>query len=210
MLHNVYYFMGRSITFTDRSAEQVASSLRKPVLRPYERYLISRLLNRQVKSAMHSLQRDLTREVLEELEKDLKKRSKAVWATCFCVISILCICMEDVQVAINGFLLHKRVNRPEIKPTSAEECIEICRKLDDLPFDHLVRLFHGIYKTQKTPSARRNDHIYNPIRDGPEIDCSEGLDQGSADLVNEIRRIINDHGEDRVLGQEIELTSYRQ
>lgn len=195
MLYNVHYFMGRTVKFTDKTADKVASTLRQPIPRRYENSLISKLLNRQIKSAMHCLLRDLTREVLEELEKDLKTRSKAVWATSFCVISIICICIEDVQVAINGLIMDMKVNSSESHIPSSKECIETCRKLDDIPFEHAVRLFHGIYKTQKAPSTYRNDHIYNPIRDGARIDFKEDLDQESADLVNDVRKILRDHCE---------------
>lgn len=58
-----------------------------------------------------------------------------------------------------------------------------------------IELFHGIYRTHQTSKAHNSARVYNPIRDGPEIDVKEGLDQESADLVVDVRKIIANHGE---------------
>jgi hypothetical protein len=132
------------------------------------------------------------REVLEELEKELRTRSKAVWATCFCVALILCICIEDSQIAVDAFTMHTRNHGVESDAPSSQATIDTCRKLDDLLFGHLVGLFHAIYKTQDTSE---DGHAYNPIRDKPVIGVKEGIDRESADLVNDICRIISNHGQ---------------
>ena len=202
--------MGRTITFTSTSAKNIASRLRNPVSEPYDPHSISRLLNRQLKSDMHTILREITNDVLEELEKNLKTKSKASWALSFCVVSILCICMEEIQIAINGFGMHTRFHGAETDIPSSQDSIEVCLKLDAKPFNHVIGLFHGVYQTRKLPSANRRDKVYNPIRDGPEINFVEGLDQESADLVTEIRRIAFEHSKELLAYSNLTLIGRRR
>jgi hypothetical protein len=142
---------------------------------------------------MHELLVETTREILDELETELKTKSKGVWATCFSVIIVLCICIEEIQTAGNGFLMHMRVHQLEDAPSS-KDVVEICRKLDDFAFRHMTELFHAIFKTHKYPSPTWRDHVYNPIRDGVQADGDETLRHDSKELVDEVRQIIYDHG----------------
>jgi hypothetical protein len=194
MLHATYIFMATTLTIIESSKKFLNDHLRKPTRSSCDSSIASRLLNRQIKSAMHALRQQLIREVLEELEKDLKTRSKAVWAPCFCVALILCMCVEEGQIAMDAFAMHTRVLGAEQDAPSSQATIESCRKLDDLLFSHLVKLFHGVYKTHQSTKPHGNGRNYNPIRDGPEIDANESLDQESADLVFEFRQIMADHG----------------
>ena len=194
MLHAMYYFMGTTLTITDTSKECVGEYLRKPTMRPYDSNIISRLLNRQIKSAMHALRIEVMREVLEELEKELRTKSKAVWATCFCVTLILCLCIENAQTAMDAYTMHTRVHGAPNETPSSEATIETCRKLDDLLFSHLLELFHAIYKTRQDSKQYNGGRGYNPIRDTPKIDIKEGLDHESAGLAIEIRQIIATYG----------------
>jgi len=142
--------MGRNIKLTDDSMYRVNRHIRKPTLKPYDSNTISRLLNRQVKSAMHELLREEIRAVLGGLEKVIKKRSEGSWAEVFCIISILCICIEEVQIAVNGFAMHTKFYGLEKDRPMSTDCIELCRMLDDLPHVHLVELFHGTYKIKSS------------------------------------------------------------
>ncbi|KAE9378477.1 hypothetical protein N431DRAFT_528799 [Stipitochalara longipes BDJ] len=193
MLHTIYIFMATTLTMTESSKEHLTDHLQKPTRVCYHSNIASRLLNRQIKSAMHTLRQQLMREVLEELEKELKTRSKAVWAPCFCVALILCMCVEDAQIAMDAFAMHTRILGAEQDAPSSQATIEACRKLDDLLFIHLLELFHGVYRTHQTSKALNSSRVYNPIRDGPDIDVKEGLDQESADLALEFRQIMANH-----------------
>lgn len=195
MLHAIYKFMATTITITESSKGQLSDYLRKPAMIEYDSSIACRLLNRQIKSTMHALRERLMREVLEELEKELRTRSKAVWAPCFCVALILCMCVEEAQIAMDAFAMHTRALGAMQDAPSSQTTIESCRKLDDLLFNHLLDLFHGVYKTHQTSKPQRSCRVYNPIRDGPETNIKEGLDQKSADLVSEFRGIIADHSE---------------
>ncbi|KAF4632185.1 hypothetical protein G7Y89_g5942 [Cudoniella acicularis] len=189
MLYAARYFLATTIGYTSESAIQVLKTVRKPSQREWNINPISHLLNRQIKSVMHLLLRELTRDVLEDLEKELRTRSKTVWGVCFSVVLILCLCMEDVQIGVSGAVMHKKLHGPEDEVPSTASVIDTCRKLDELPFGHIMALFHGVYRSQKRPSSTKKDHIYNPIRDGPLVDPNESLDQDSADLVYSIQEI---------------------
>ncbi|KAF8853562.1 hypothetical protein BDZ45DRAFT_76216 [Acephala macrosclerotiorum] len=195
MLHAIYKFMATTLTITESSKRKLGDSLRKLTRIEYDSSIASRLLNRQIKSAMHALREGLMREVLEELERDLKTKSKALWAPCFCVTLILCMCVEEAQIAMDAFAMHTRVLGAVQDAPASETTIESCRKLDDLLFNHLLELFHGVYRSHQASKPNSNCRVYNPIRDGPETDIKEGLDQKSADLVSEFRNIIADHSE---------------
>jgi hypothetical protein len=144
---------------------------------------------------MHRLRVEATKEILGELEKQLKTRNKKFWATGFSVIIILCICIEEAQMAVNGLVMHNnnnnRTHQPEDAPLLAEEVMDIYRKLDDYPFRHVTEFFHAIFKTQKNPSYNQ---VYNPIRDGFQADGDETLRQDSEGLVNEVCQIIRSYG----------------
>lgn len=192
MLYAMHRFMGWTIKLTDQSLERAICSLRTPGFRAYQTRLISRLLNSQLKSAMLVLIREVTREVLEKLERELFTRNDSVWAICFFVISILCMCMEDAQIAMDGFFMHSKYHGTTVSSPSYGERIEACRKLDDHLFTHLNKLFHGVFKSDKKLSTRRKVHVYNPIRELPE-DCST-LDQNLINLIKSIRQLISDEG----------------
>ena len=143
---------------------------------------------------MHALRREVMTEVLEELERELRSKSKAAWATCFCVTSILCICMEYAQTAMDAFTMHTRLHGAEKESPSSEATIEACRKLDKLLFRQLLAIFHTIYKSHQTSKTQNCDRTFNPIiRDRLGTDIQNGLDQESAHLVIEIRQIISSH-----------------
>jgi len=195
MLHAIYKFMATTLTITEYSNRQLSDYLRRPAKTKYDLSITSRLLNRQIKSVMHALRERLMREVLEELERELKTRSKAVWAPCFCVALILCMCVEEAQIAMDAFAMHTRVLGAVQDAPSSQITIESCRRLDDLLFNHLLELFHGVYKTHQTSKLHSRCGVYNPIRDGPETNVKEGLDQKSANLVSDFRDIIANHSE---------------
>jgi hypothetical protein len=196
--------MGWTITLTEQSLRHIDTCLRRPSLRLCGSNLISRLLNSQVKSAMLVLLREVTQDILDELEKQIKSRERSAWTTSFSVISILCICMEDAQIAIDGFTMHNKIHGIDNNVPTLQDHIEACRKLDDLLFEHLSRLFHGVYKSNKSSSRSRKGRAYNPIRDG-----AGRADQGSFTFVEQIRHIISDNGKYGLPQLFLRLTTYR-
>src|SRR5436190_11997049 len=144
MLHAMHYFMSRILVIQKSSAKAAIAGLRLPMQFPYEANTSSKLLNLQLKSFMHLLISDLTGHVLEGLEKELRTRAKASWATSLCVILILSMCIEAIQIAADGYIVQAIINQ---RSTASRKdiVIEICRLLDDHAFSHCMGLFHTIY-----------------------------------------------------------------
>jgi hypothetical protein len=180
MLHASYYF-------TKASQNKLAKGLYHSTPQREQDYAVSRLLNRQLKHEMYKLQRKILPAVLEDLEKDLKTRSKSCWASSFCVVLIVLMCMEEMQICMDGFTMHSKVYQTEDK-ISSDEYIDTCRQVDHLLYTHLTGLFHGVYKSTN-PKSKSKSYV-NPIRDGPQLDEDDGLDEDAVDLVEEIREII--------------------
>src|SRR5271156_5281387 len=103
MLYAMQYFMSRVITFNKVSAEKAVEGLRRPHKLNFARTLTSTLLNLQIKQAMQGLLSATTDDVLLSLDAAMSgPKTKAAWADIFCVILILCMCIEAVQVANDG------------------------------------------------------------------------------------------------------------
>lgn len=190
----MYFFMSRIIDFTEDSAKKVAENLRPPVQSPYGHSVSSKLLTHQIKREMNILQYELTLEILEKLQTELRRRSKASWATSFCVILILSMCMEAVQVSVDGFIVQKMLENDGTNtlPASRSDGFEIARRLDHLAFKDCIDIFHMIYRSGESTTGS-NKGGFNPIRDGIEMDRAQGIDEDTVQLVNEIRRIMSDH-----------------
>jgi hypothetical protein len=191
MLHAMHCFMSRIITFTKDSAEKAVETLRRPQLFPFAQALTSTVLNLQVKQAKQSLHREITREVLQELEKAmLGHKTKAHWAEIFCVLLVLCICIEAVQVASDSYAIAALGKFSDCRLSRTK----ICQALDDMPFKDLTGLFHMVYKTYKTKGNQKSQIGFNPIHNGLEVYRDEGITQQMVDLVNEIKEIMTTHG----------------
>jgi hypothetical protein len=187
----MHYYMSRTITFTEESAKKVIESLRTPMQLPYKRRLSSRLLMHQIKSQMHALQVELTEKVLKGLYKEFKTKARASWATSLCVILILSMCMEAVQVAVDGVVVQRLSERKTTDTLflSRDDGFRISRQLDDLLFGNCVEIFHMVYRSKKG----RKDRGFNPLRDGIDVDKAREIDEDTVQLVDGIRRIMRDH-----------------
>jgi hypothetical protein len=193
-LHAMHFVMSRIINFTPDSAKKVVQNLRSPMQLPYKHNVSSKLLNHQIKREMNILQHELTSEILEKLQTELRRRSRGSWATSFCVILILTMCMEAVQVALDGFIVQKMLENDgtDSLPMSRDDGFEIARRLDDLAFKDCMDIFHMIYRSGESTTGS-NKGGFNPIRDGIEMDKAQGIDEDTVQLVNEIRGIMSDY-----------------
>ena len=173
----------------DEPENRIAEDLHLSPNLPYNFEIPSRLLNRQIKHVMHQLLRETTKEVLEDLDRELRGRTKQSWAPCFCCILILCICTEEIQIAVDGFAVH---NQPKQDSMSRKTGAEISRKLVDELIMVCKYFFHEIYRTSKG-GTRYSKGGFNPLRYGFDIDEKEGLTPAMHDLVEDIRRVIETH-----------------
>lgn len=191
MLYAMQYFMSRIITFTKDSAEKAVEGLRRPHKLNFAQTLTSTLLNLQIKQAMQGLLFATTNEVLRGLDGAISgPKTKAAWADIFCVILILCMCIEAVQVANDGHAM--AALRKDSKCGLSR--LDICRLLDKEPFIHLTEIFHMAYKTEK--AGRKSRKGFNPIRCGLRVDPGEGVTLQMVKLVDDVKAIIDTHGKD--------------
>jgi hypothetical protein len=184
--------MSRVIGFTQDSAKKVVQNLRSPMQLPYKHNVSSKLLNHQIKRELNMLQHELTSDILEKLQTELRRRSKASWATSFCVILVLSMCMEAIQIALDGFTVQKMLENDGTSnlPLTRDDGFGIARRLDNLPFKDCMDIFHMIYRSGESQTGP-NKGGFNPIRDGIEIDKAQGIDEDTVQLVNEIRGVMN-------------------
>jgi hypothetical protein len=124
--------------------------------------------------------------VLKEFESHLKKREQAGWPISFCVVLVLCLCMEDIQIAANNFV----VSDADISQELRSESYETCWQLEDKPYRQFTQLFHDMYRSYKQPNGHATEGGFNPI-------AQNGLhrakwSQATQDMLYGIRQIIND------------------
>lgn len=192
MLHAMQYFMSRIISFTKESAEKAIEGLRRPHTLKFAQTISSSLLNLQIKQAMQGPLSGTTNAVLEELEKAISKSKTktASWADIFCVVLILCMCIEAVQVASDSYAMAALRKDPKC----GLDRVVICRALDVRLFKRLTEMFHMAYKTPK--ASRKGSIGFNPIRIGLVVNKEEGITPQMVELVHEVKRIMATHGKD--------------
>lgn len=186
----MHYFMSRIITFTKASAEKAIEGLQRPHTLKFAQVLSSTLLNLQVKQAMQRLLSETVHSVLEDLESALSKSKgrPSSWADIFCVVLILCMCIEAVQVASDAYAMAALQEDPKIDMPR----VKICHELDERPFKDLTEVFHLAYKSRKV--RRKGSLGFNPIRLGIMVDEEEGITPQMVKLVHEIKQIMAEHG----------------
>ncbi|CZR66934.1 uncharacterized protein PAC_16835 [Phialocephala subalpina] len=199
MLYAGYRFMNTGIRYTHTSFSALVGSIKNPPIQNITSRLVSRLLNRQLKYAVNEVMKRETASLLEELQRELYSKKKSAWATTFCVILILCICMEEVQTAMEGLVLHLR-EHPGSATADEDEAIAVCRRLDDLPFAHMCELFHMAFKTHKIGDMslgkrkrKSSTTGFNPLKgEMIERNESDGFGKEAVELIGEIRTIMKE------------------
>ncbi len=193
-LHAMHYFMARILTFTKDSASLVKTVSRNDLGIDLSSDVISsRLLNRQLKHAMHILHRRQTKTVLQNFEGHLKKREQAGWPISFSVVLILCLCMEDIQIATNNFVF----TDAEISQGLRDKSYNACWQLEDKPYRHCTQLFHDMYRSYKQPNNHTTERGFNPISQDDYHQTN--WSQATQEMVNGIRQVINDSGRYTIL-----------
>jgi len=185
-MYVMFYFMASAIKLAEISADCIVQRFQRPTVRLFDSRLVSRLLNRQIKSAMHALLRTKTREVLEELDRTLKRRDQSMWGAAFCTVSILAICMEEVQIAMDGLGLHMRRQGAAGNELSSSYIIGKCRELDDVLFVYLNKSFHGVYRARNIVPSKVDEDVSCPRGNVP--------DAGARALKNGIDELLFKYG----------------
>lgn len=181
-LHAMHFFMRTLITFTPESAAIVARAdgMFRGVTCPPNNYQSSRLLGRELKYFMHKIHKLNLGKVLGKFEKYVKRQETAMWPVCFCVVIILCLCTEDIQIATNNFLSHDKQVFDQSRPGYHE-----CQDLEKLPF---AQIFHDAFGTHKKPTGHGNKSSFNPMLDRGE--SQKDWSQNARVMVRRIYEVI--------------------
>lgn len=197
VLYAMHYFMTQILLFTDDSADMAIKCLQQPIKLPYTRTLTSKLISLQIKRVMYSLIHDDTVSLLRELDKTMLgegKRTKAEWASSFCVISVLSMCVEMVQIATDLKIVHLMKEKKGKPSLSRAESRHLCHELDFRFISNWEEIFHKAFKSYKRIGSRKYEHGFNPIRDGLDIDDREDPDDAIMRLVDQVRGVLTEHG----------------
>jgi hypothetical protein len=197
VLYAMHNFMTQILLFTDDSADMAIKSLQQPTKLPYTRTLTSKLIGLQIKRVMYGLIRDGTVSLLRELDKTMLgegKRTKAEWASSFCVISILSMCVEMVQIATDLKIVHLVKEEKGKSSQSRAKSGRLCQELDFRFISNWEEIFHKAFKSYKPMGSRKNERGFNPIRDGLDIDDGEDHVGAIVKLVDQVRRVLTEYG----------------
>ena len=153
----------------------------------------SKLLNRQIKFVIHTIHRELTKDVLEGIERLLRSRTKSSWPFTFTTIIMLCLGVEDLQIAAQAFA----TTQNSIEGLRLESANKACSSLEEFPINTLIRLFHDIYRTNRGMSRGKigpaQEKGFNPLAAKPAPGDSSGLDDPAAEkMVAEFRQMVAD------------------
>jgi hypothetical protein len=184
-LHAIHFFMGALLTFTGESAQEVRQVCQTP--QAPTMHFSSRLLNRQIKFAMHELHKKKTGEVLDGLERTIKSRSPDSWGTTFCAILVICLCIENLQIAADTLVNTDILKEGPRSQFSRQQSAQACVSLEENPFSQFKRLFHDVYKSHK--KAKGKDVGWNPLR---LIDAGEDtkLDSTTDEMAKSIYELV--------------------
>ena len=186
MVNSIHYIKGILITFSEDSASKVLENLHNPPANPPQ-FLSAKLLSHQLKGAFTYILGDLQKRVLQDFHWELQPKQKNNWAICLCTFLVLCICVEQIQVTLDGFVLDK-ISQEVKDPLAANklrECgVEVCRRLDKCVLEHFWILVQG---KLNGITRKHNIFIY-----GCSIDDGPSHKQSEVDLVNDIYQIMTD------------------
>jgi hypothetical protein len=176
MLHAMYYVMKQSITVNHATVEEPPkdSDFTPGPL------ISAKSLSRQVKHTMLLYIRETTKEVLDGLEREILSRTKHSWIVSFGVISIICLCIDEIPATISS------VNetfplRDDLEQEQAT-VLNIHADLENHPFGVITTIFRNTYHTR-----------LNPLSDDFIPDTNSDWGEHETTFLTEIRQIIADH-----------------
>jgi hypothetical protein len=180
LLYLASHCLNRTINFAESSVLLIRERIQGVILPSRgltSRLLTSRLLDLQVKVAVSRIAWELAVETLEGLEKCLRSRTKDGWSFAFCTILLLCMCVEEIQIAAVASI---GIGKPDgTEAPTIYAALSACQGLEDLLANKIPVLFHDIYKTNKQHTAGiSREGGYNPLRqtfvdDNPSLNADE-------------------------------------
>jgi hypothetical protein len=188
IIHSLHYIKGVLITFCEDSASKALRNLRNPPANPPSlRHLSARILNRQIKGILNLLLQDLQKQLLEDFDWELKRLEKETWLLCLSTYLVFCMCIEQVQLAVDGFVEYRISNRRGDTNYILQCGTGICRRLEICAIRHSSILLGGKLK-----------HIlkkHNVFKYGFPVDGEMDHSESEINLINSLRQIGVDYGE---------------
>jgi hypothetical protein len=186
----IYHLLACRFLFTKESSLETVGipQYQSPIL-PSQRSNSSRVLNRQIKAALHLLLKEWIPEALLELDGRLRHQEKEMWTSCLCAHLLLCTCVEQIQVAVDAFILSNLSSEGD--PGPIRHCgLDISRSLEKRTLEHSQLLLDGLLKGIIKK--------HNPFEAGAQMNDEEaidevGLNEAERTLANELQQITNDH-----------------
>jgi hypothetical protein len=179
----IQYAMSRRFTFSQQCAATATSRLQNPstVIAP-QPGISARVLNRQLKGALKILYEEQLRDLLQGLDTEYMHKTRKSWVLCFCTNLILCLIVEQLQIAIDGLVIYKISEKGENPARAIESGTKSCEQLEELPMKYSWTMFFGMYKS------------HNPFKNGLPPDDSLSQNEGEAELINTLVQMIRDNG----------------
>jgi hypothetical protein len=181
-LHAMHYFMTRTVTLRGIPATSSTGSLLGSDKSPNSANS-SKFLARQIKHTMLTSIGELTRDVLRELEHNLRGRDRKLWAISLSVNLILCMCLEEVSMAVSAATLF-----PHSEHQNETEELRNWLESQDRVFQHIKILFHGFSRTLIKSGN-------NSLRDEVFLGAQWQWTDPEIVFITRIKKIIADHGE---------------
>lgn len=191
-LYSMQYILSITICIRDESWNTIESNLQRPMQHLYTGEATSAAINKQLKQVLFLMIEVTYQEVLDGLDEELKRKSRASWATCFCVLAILHMCAELVQIGTDLRLTSACDEGREL-PTM-DKSLKLAKEVEEWAVGVSTGLFHTVYKTGKYNSGSEKGCDFNPVRDEIEDKNIPIVGMSTVHLVESIRAIISNPG----------------
>ncbi|KAH0541662.1 hypothetical protein FGG08_003893 [Glutinoglossum americanum] len=170
--------MGQTMYLTEDSRRELEPELQSWLNPSQCQYPMPRIAQRQFKFMVHQMVHEAMRDVLEDLHNLIWKKKKNEWATTFCVMVLLGIIAEDLQISLMLVAISLQVNEDLNRASDFEQARNSIRAIDESGFGLPLSLFEKAYGS------------FNPLT-GPFNKVEEKLgDEDSIELVRGVRELV--------------------
>jgi hypothetical protein len=176
--------MGQTMYLTEDSRIELEPELQSWSYSPEFMYHMPRIAQRQFKYMVHRMVSDTMRDVLEDLHNLLWKMKKNEWATTFCILVLLGITAEDLQISTMLVASSAQVIEDYDRASDFEVAQNCVRAVDETGFGLPLSLFEKAYGrfnpltgpfTEKMAKSLEDDNAINLVRGVRELIKREGI-----------------------------------
>ena len=150
---------------------------------PFSGQPASRLVKKQVKGKLCPMHVEAFQDVFENLDRILRAHDRSTWASSFCVVALLMMVFERMQITIMEFISTGQALWDFSH--SYREAWDLCRLMEKVFIDHLVVRFHMCYRTNKR---------FNPFLPRENYDVVDRRDEAGRTLIYGMRMLFATDG----------------